>query len=272
MDATHTTPPTAARRRLEAAGFLLARHLARPRRDAPPPSEAHLGRLRSVLRPADVLLVDGTSKISTAIKYLTQSTWSHAALFVGDAVDPDGQGHADWFVEADVLEGIRAVRLATLAAEHTRICRPFGLTPADASGVVGFAASHLGHAYDLLNVLDLARYLVPQPPVPARWRRRLIALGSGDPTRAICSTLIASAFQAVRFPILPDVDQIGGVPSEWTETCLHVRHHSLFTPRDFDVSSYFDVVKPSVAAGFDYRRLHWAVPPEAPVQHEQRLA
>ena len=38
---------------------------------------------RYTLRPGDVLLVEGSSRISTAIKYLTQSTWSHAALFVG---------------------------------------------------------------------------------------------------------------------------------------------------------------------------------------------
>jgi hypothetical protein len=41
-------------------------------------------RLASVLEPGDVLLVEGNRRISTAIKYLTQSTWSHAALFVGD--------------------------------------------------------------------------------------------------------------------------------------------------------------------------------------------
>lgn len=32
------------------------------------------------LRIGDVLLVEGRARISTAIKYLTQSTWSHAAL------------------------------------------------------------------------------------------------------------------------------------------------------------------------------------------------
>ena len=39
---------------------------------------------------------------------------------------------------------------------------------------------------------------------------------------------------------------------------LHVRHHSLFTPRDFDVSPYFQVVKPTLEAGFDHHRLAWA--------------
>ena len=36
-----------------------------------------------------------------------------------------------------------------------------------------------------------------------------------------------------------------------------MRHHSLFVPRDFDVSPYFDVVKPTLAAAFDDRSLQW---------------
>ena|SRR5215471_12346636 len=35
--------------------------------------------LERAIQPADMLLVAGNRKISTAIKYLTQSTWSHAA-------------------------------------------------------------------------------------------------------------------------------------------------------------------------------------------------
>jgi hypothetical protein len=47
---------------------------------------------------------------------------------------------------------------------------------------------------------------------------------------------------------------------------LHIRHHSLFTPRDFDISPYFEVVKPTLAAAFDYRALEWADHPVAPVR------
>ena len=38
---------------------------------------------------------------------------------------------------------------------------------------------------------------------------------------------------------------------------LHVRHHSLFAPRDFDVSPYFAVIKPTLETGFDHRALTW---------------
>jgi hypothetical protein len=37
-----------------------------------------------------------------------------------------------------------------------------------------------------------------------------------------------------------------------------VRHFSLFTPRDFDISPYFRVIKPEVECGFDYRTILWS--------------
>ena len=117
------------------------------------------------------------------------------------------------------------------------------------------AVERIGHTYDLKNILDLIRFLLPHPPVPARWRRRMIAVGSGDPTRAICSTLIAQAFEAVRYPILPMVER---VDEDSRQEILHIRHHSLYTPRDFDISPFFTVIKPTIEAGFDYRRLRWA--------------
>jgi Permuted papain-like amidase enzyme, YaeF/YiiX, C92 family len=223
--------------------------------------------LASALRPCDVLLVEGNTRFSVAIKYLTQSTWSHAALFVGDALGAPGDGgEAHVLIEADVRHGVRSLPLSAYAAAHTRICRPVGLAPQDAARVVEYAVSRLGDRYDLKNIVDLVRYLLPTPPVPSRFRRRMIALGSGDPTRAICSTLIAQAFQSVRYPILPKVERTKtGQPScdNCYEEILHIRHHSLFAPRDFDVSPYFEVVKPTIQRGFDYRALRWGGP--APV-------
>jgi hypothetical protein len=89
----------------------------------------------------------------------------------------------------------------------------------------------------------------------------MLALGSGDPTRAICSTLIAQAFQSVRYPILPQVEHRGSSaadPGHARRAVHHIRHYSLFTPRDFDISPFFQVVKPTLEAGFDHRTLTWA--------------
>ncbi|TIW95558.1 MAG: lipo-like protein, partial [Mesorhizobium sp.] len=38
---------------------------------------------------------------------------------------------------------------------------------------------------------------------------------------------------------------------------LHIRHHSLYTPRDFDLSPFFRIVKPTLEYGFDYRAVAW---------------
>lgn len=219
--------------------------------------------LAAVLQPCDVLLVEGQTRVSVAIKYLTQSTWSHAALCVGDGGKP---GAAPSFVEADLIEGVRRVGLEAFAGMHTRICRPVGLADADRERIMIYALTRVGQHYDLRNVIDLLRYLIPTPPVPQRWRRRMLALGSGDPTRAICSTLIAQCFQAVRYPILPMVETRSAARADCpdcVEEILRVRHHSLFVPRDFDVSPYFRVVKPTLEQGFDYRRLRWADDPAA---------
>lgn len=212
--------------------------------------------LAASLRPADVLLVEGQTRVSVAIKYLTQSTWSHAALYVGAQT---GMEHA--FVEADIVEGVCLVGIETFAGLHCRICRPVSLTDDDRQRVVAHALARVGHRYDLRNVFDLMRYLVPTPPVPQRWRRRMLALGSGDPTRAICSTLVAQCFQSLRYPILPIVETRPAARMDCPDCVkeiLHVRHHSLFVPRDFDVSPYFEVIKPSLVQGFDYRQLAWA--------------
>jgi hypothetical protein len=90
----------------------------------------------------------------------------------------------------------------------------------------------------------------------------MIAFGSGDPTRAICSTMIAQAFEQIRYPILPEVTLAPGRASAQSHysrrEILHIRHYSLYTPRDFDLSPYFQIVKPTLAFGFDYKTLVWA--------------
>jgi len=209
--------------------------------------------------------------VSIAIKYLTQSTWSHAAMFVGNqsAQTPEAEPHR--LVEVNLGEGCVSAPLSKYAQYNTRICRPVGLSPDDCRAVTEFMVSRIGLRYDMRNIVDLLRYFLPTPPVPVRWRRRLLAFGSGDPTRAICSSLIALAFQSVRYPILPDVEVIkarNGSAFAQREI-LHIRHHSLFAPRDFDLSPYFQIVKPHLVGGFDHRLLEWddgagAMPPRLP--------
>ncbi|MCR6496530.1 hypothetical protein LJB71_10075 [Thermomonas sp. S9] len=246
---------------LSRLGAGLAGYLSRPVHVHGTAPAVPAAKLLACLQPGDVLLAEGNSRISTAIKYLTQSTWSHAALFVGfDALQQAGRPPAHCFVEADIVEGIRSVGVEEFADLHTRICRPVGLREADRQRLLRYAIDRIGYRYDLRNVLDLARYLFPTPPVPAHWRRRMIRLGSGDPTRAICSTLIAQAFQSIRYPILPIIEERSADYADCpgcVGEILQARNYSLFVPRDFDVSPYFAVIKPTLEGGFDYTALRW---------------
>jgi permuted papain-like amidase YaeF/Yiix C92 family enzyme len=213
------------------------------------------------LRPGDVVLIEGNTRLSAIIKHLTQSTWSHAALFVGEAAPTPKTAEPAVLVEAEVESGVLLSPLSKYAGFNTRICRPVGLSADDANKVIDYALERIGMQYDSKQILDLARYLYPYPPVPVALRRRLLAIGAGDPTRAICSTLIGNAFRSIRYPILPDDEVIEGQsisvhPYVQSEN-NHIRRHGLFTPRDFDISPYFKVIKPGIEGDFDYRSVSW---------------
>ncbi len=240
----------------EKIGRWLARYLDQPNAQQVSLATCKPEQLAQSLRAGDVLLVEGSSRISNAVKYLTQSTWSHAALCINTAVASPDQ---ILLLEADVQAGVRTITLQHYWQQHTRICRPRGLSQEQLSEVIEYARSRLGDRYDLKNIFDLARYLIQSPPVPHQWKRRMLALGSGDPTRAICSSLIAQAFQAVQYPILPQIEKTTDPAcAACYQEILHIRHHSLFAPRDFDISPYFDIVKPSLTQGFDPQNLTWA--------------
>ena len=239
---------------LRALGSRLARFLSRPRRSYERFSVLSEEQLLDNLVPGDLLLVEGNSRVSTAIKYLTQSTWSHICFYTG--TNEDGVG---CLVEADLVEGVIQVPLTKYNGFNTRICRPVNLTEEDRRATIAFVLERVGRHYDTRNIIDLMRYLVPTPPVPSKFRRHLIALGSGDPTRAICSTLVAQAFQSVKYPILPQEVSAtqGDAPAPRDEVLLESKHYSHFTPRDFDLSPYFQVVKPTINDNFDYRKMAW---------------
>lgn len=214
--------------------------------------------LRETLRPGDVLLVEGKSGISGGIKYITQSTWSHAALYVGSVSGAVTDGEPHVLIEANLNEGVVSAPLSKYLHCRTRICRPVGLTEADCERVCRYVSERIGLGYDFKNVVDLMGHLLPWPQ---RWRRPITSLGSGDRGRIICSSLIAQAFDSVRYPILPTITGIEG-PFGRCELA-EIRHPSLYAPRDFDISPYFMVVKPSLARGFNYKDMAWADLPSA---------
>lgn len=252
-------------RLLDRVGRMLTGYLERPVPGYEPFTPSRPDALRSALRPGDVLLVEGNTHISGIIKYLTQSTWSHAALYVGPCGNETDDGEPHVLVEANIGEGVVTAPLSKYDRFHTRVCRPIGLSADDCEKVCRYACERVGLGYDLKNITDLLRYLLPLP-VPQRWRRRMIALGSGDPTKIICSALIAQAFQTVRYPILAKATRVASRAAR--REILEIRHYSLYAPRDFDISPYFAVVKPTIECGFDYKALHWADLPARPGPRE----
>lgn len=235
-------------------GEKVAGYLQKPENASPTPPTSSFAALEQAIEVGDVLLVDGNSRIATAIKYLTQSTWSHAAFCVAkDATE------GVMLLEADVVAGVRLVSLSFYQSSHTRICRPIGIRSEDMSKAVEYAKSRLGHQYDTGHILDLARYLISTPPVPEEWRRSLLTFGSGDPTKAICSSLIAQAFQSIHYPILPHA----------MEEKLIRRHHSQYVPGDFDISPYFAIIKPNLHEQFDPYQLQWHKPSADPEEGDR---
>jgi Permuted papain-like amidase enzyme, YaeF/YiiX, C92 family len=236
-----------------------------------------------------VILVEGNERISEVIKYLTQSSWSHSALYIGDEAikrDPElrlklaeeyGEEANYMVVEALVQSGVVLTPLANYRNFNIRLCRPYRLSESDLRVVMDAALTSVGRKYDLRNAFDLARYFLPVSLVPARFRHTALRFGSGDPTRAICSSMIAECFDRVRFPIVPKIEpmpegypvvqgpprRLGKLiskPIRLPPGLYHMISPSLVTPRDFDLSPYFEVIKFNLIAGarFDYRRIVWA--------------
>src|SRR3989304_2518143 len=106
------------------AGRAVARYLSRRDPRYAPLATSTAERLRATLMPCDVVLVEGNTRISTAIKYLTQSTWSHAALYLG--VGPFAGKFADEPVRRDPPPPPPARRASSRAppCHHRRRPRP----------------------------------------------------------------------------------------------------------------------------------------------------
>src|ERR1044072_9751966 len=114
---------------VDGVGRVLAHYLENPVHGYEPFTPSDPEALRATLRPGDVLLVEGNNHISGVIKYLTQSTWSHAALYVGpigERTAADGEPLV--LVEANLGQGGVGTPLSKYLRYHTRICRPVGLT------------------------------------------------------------------------------------------------------------------------------------------------
>jgi hypothetical protein len=238
----------------------------------------NLDNLKKHIRPGDVLLVEGKTRIAQIIKYVTQSCWSHSTIYVGDRVIREDHPLRDQYqqrfgeearqlvVEADLDAGVSAVPLSKYTEYNIRVCRPYCVGADHLQLVIDEVVSHLGDQYDRRQLFDLGRYLTPFHLLPARWRRKAFFSGDSDSRAVICSGLIAQAFHGVHYPILPVLPssvrqerEEGHFP--WGRRMRRV-HPRLVLPRDFDLSPYFRILKfNSVEEGpIDYQAIEWLEP------------
>ena len=171
-------------------------------------------RLKQILQPGDVILVEGKKLVSRVIMAVTNSTWSHSALYVGDGkmIDPLPD-------TGTVVNGIDHYEHLNI-----RVCRPMGLSEEQLIKVCNFAVSHVGRGYDQINIANLLFGFFKKKKDKTEF------IGDISSSNEVCSGLIAESYNHVGFVIQDSVN------------------FSQIVPADFDLSPYFEIVK------FNYNR------------------
>ena len=109
-------------RLLDGIGRLIARYLQKPVHGYEPFTPSDPDALRQSLEPGDVLLVEGNNNISGVIKYLTQSTWPHSALYVGPVLGRVGLTEADCASVCAYANGLALPTISRILSISCAIC------------------------------------------------------------------------------------------------------------------------------------------------------
>jgi len=225
-------------------------------------------RLRHELRPCDVLLIEGHSRVSEIIKAVTKSNWSHSVLYIGrlDEIRSHklreklnqhyrGNTNEQLVIEGILGKGIIVSPLTNYHKDHIRICRADAISLQDSQRVMAYAINALGKAYDVRHIFDLLRLLFPFLLLPKHLFSSLFKPKQEENKKQICSSLLAEAFGSVKYPIMPKI-----VRNKEGKIQFIPRNPNLFTPKDFDYSPYFSIIKYPLF-GLDntavYRQLPW---------------
>ncbi len=227
------------------------------------------------IRKGDIVLVEGRSRISRIIKLFSNSHWSHNAMYIGDELIKKGQPLREKYleefgedahhlvIEAFTGKGVIASPIRKYHDHNIRVTRPFGISSKDLRSVIAEVIGNLGKQYDQQNIIDIALMLLPSWMHPFKKRTITACIGNCTEFQVICSGMVAQAFHNVGYPIAPGLDS----PSEDPKTLkknpygakLVMRHYSQVLPRDFDLSSNFEIIKFNIIKGgkFNYKSLPW---------------
>src|SRR5579863_9821873 len=116
-------------------------------KDIEPPRDLPLSsfeRIQDEIKPCDVILIEGRSRIGRHIRKVTHSAWTHSALYIGrlyEITDPElkqkvesfykGQPDEQLLIESMLGTGVIVTPLSHYQHDHIRICRPNGITRKD---------------------------------------------------------------------------------------------------------------------------------------------
>lgn len=226
--------------------------ITKPRRS----NHAHLCDFNQIIedaKPGDVWLIEGSNYASWIIEQVTRSTWSHSALYIGtlaDIADPamrkivqekchNCTDSMQFVIETEIGLGTVLNSVIKYQHSHVRVLRPQGLSSELIQKVLSYAIQRIGKQYDVRHLLDLARFIFPWNIFPRKWRSSLFRHNALQPTKDLCSTMIAEAFESIQYPILPLIKE----DEKQAKLELIQRDPELFTPSDFDCSPYFNIVK-----------------------------
>ena len=214
-----------------APGRLLAAlslYLAQPIKHSITDPSADPKSLAAVLKRGDVLLTHGNSRFAALIRCVTRSPWSHVSMYVGPLEDgPDPL----CVVEADIVAGVRSIRLSQLNALHVRVLRPIGITDGDRCRLADWVVGRIGSGYDLAHAWGLLRNQL-RLRLPDRFRAAPGKIARSA-TGFICCSLLAHGFAWIGYPIVPD--QMRANLSAATDPASLI-------PDDFERASIFEAV------------------------------
>jgi len=146
--------------------------------------------LSALLRPGDVLLTEGNTRVAALVCRVTRSPWAYVSIYVGP-LEPGDDPRC--VIEADISAGVRAVPLSEFKGQRARIVRPLGLHETDRQRLADWLVGRIGHPYDLAHALALGLWFLKLPGP-----RTMVQ----DAKRFICSSLLVQAFLFVGHPIV----------------------------------------------------------------------
>ena len=119
----------------------------------------------------------------------------------------------------------------------------------------------LGMRYDDQNIIAIALMALQSAFRPGSKRTLRACLGNCNDYEVICSGMIAQAFQSVGYPIVPALrphaeGEVFSTKNPYGAGLI-MRHYTQITPKDFDLSPNFEIIKFNIigTTNFDYNSL-----------------